>query len=311
MKALKVVLFCFALLVIGFGAYTRLKDAGLGCPDWPGCYGYALYPKTPHAIIQANLDHPSRPFEEEKAWPEMYHRYLAGLLGIGIAYLAIRNLRAKKHLTSSYLILGVLLFQGLLGAWTVTMLLHPLIVLAHLIGGFSIATLLFYQLLPQPVLFGMNLNTSIVTLLFLQILLGGWTSTNYAALICTDFPSCQGTLLPPLYLKEAFWTSLPIGQLYEYGILSNEARVTIQTLHRYIALIILISIPTVIYLQRAYYTTLKSSLPLCILLFQIILGIGNIIFLLPISTAVLHNLFALCLLLSWLWYAQKPTSKPI
>ncbi len=310
MKKLKIVLFIFAFLVIGFGAFTRLKDAGLGCPDWPGCYGHVLYPKTHQEITNANIEHPNRPFDEEKAWPEMYHRYLAGILGIGIAFLAIKNLLNQKHQTSSYLILGVLLFQGLLGAWTVTMLLHPLVVLAHLLGGFSIATLLFYQLLPQSIQFGVNLNTSIIALILFQIILGGWTSTNYAALICPDFPSCQGSLFPPLHLKESFLTMLPIGPLYEFGTLSNEARVTIQILHRYTALIISIALPTVLYLQRKKFSQLKALLPFCILVLQIILGISNIIWLLPISVAVLHNLTALCLLLSWLWYCQKPNSNP-
>ena len=124
-----------------------------------------LYPQTHQEITNANIEHPNRPFDEEKAWPEMYHRYLAGILGIGIAFLAIKNLLNQKHQTSSYLILGVLLFRAYL-VWTVTMLLHPLVVLAHLLGGFSIATLLFYQLLPQ-----LNLNTSIIALILFQIIL--------------------------------------------------------------------------------------------------------------------------------------------
>jgi cytochrome c oxidase assembly protein subunit 15 len=302
---MKKILFIFAILVIGFGAYTRLKDAGLGCPDWPTCYGHILYPQTPEDIKSADLAHPQRPFELEKAWPEMYHRHLAALLGLGIVWLAVHHIRHKKYQTSSYMMLLILAIQGILGAKTVTWLLHPHIVLAHLLGGFTLAALLFYQLISSSRLHLSRNNIAIFSLIILQIILGGWTSTNYAALICPDFPTCQGTLFPTLYLKDAFLSLLPIGLQYEFGIFSNETRVTIHMLHRYMALILSCAILFNVYIHAHIVPRWISAIPLFILCIQLLLGILNIVLLLPTSIAVLHNLTALCLLFSWIWYTQK------
>lgn len=302
-------LLILALGVVGLGAYTRLKDAGLGCPDWPGCYGYLLYPTTPEAITNANNSYPNTPFVEEKAWPEMYHRYVAGILGLGAIAIAIHQIRHKVRTRSAYALILCVGAQALLGAWTVTMLLHPIVVMSHLLGGFTITSLIFYQLLRQhhqPA----RLSQLTLALIIAQIIMGGWTSANYAALVCPNLLTCANQFFPPLNVSAAFFDGWSIGTNYEYGILDYSARVTIHMLHRYLALITSFMLIFTLIKQRRTYKLSESILPISVLCLQLALGIANIKWLLPIHIAVAHNLVALCLLLSWIRYSQlQPISQ--
>ncbi len=203
-----------AFCVVVFGAYVRLSDAGLGCPDWPGCYGYFTVPDSPEELSLAQQAYPQQPVEAPKAWKEMIHRYLASALGFLIVvlfYLSQRNKFYYRKLGSAYekttlptLLLVLVVFQGLLGMWTVTLKVHPLIVLAHLLGGMTTLGLLFYSLKQanrdtttalekKPV---GRLSIVAMTILLIQIILGGWTSSNYAALGCPDLPFCYGQWWP-------------------------------------------------------------------------------------------------------------------
>ena len=209
-----------ALCVVVFGAYVRLTDAGLGCPDWPGCYGTLTVPESVAAIEKAQANYPESSIDSKKAWIEMIHRYIAAILGFLILSLAVLAYRKKDEINVKpslvYGLLGLVIAQGMLGMWTVTELVHPGIVTMHLLGGFSTTTLLFWLLLnerkpltlDQPILNKHKIMLAIVTvLLVFQIFLGGWTSTNYAALACGDyFPSCLGEMWPDdMDFKNAYY----------------------------------------------------------------------------------------------------------
>ena len=304
-----------AFVVITLGAYVRLSDAGLGCPDWPGCYGKLIAPSEQSQIHQANEIYPERPVETEKAWKEMIHRYAAGILLILVAVITIKSWRDSEPkiispiLTSSLMLL--ILFQALLGMWTVTLLLKPVVVMAHLLGGMTVLlllSLLLHQVLnydkypaAKPdkstrcfVLFGL-------LIVYVQIALGGWTSANYAALVCSDLPTCQGAWWPNMDFKQGFtfWTGL--GKNYEFGLLPVEARTAIHFIHRVGAVItfLYISILSVCLFLRysgpLRWFSLSTLLLLCL---QLSLGIMNILFVLPIGVAVAHNGVAALLLIS-------------
>ena len=197
-----------AFVVVELGAYVRLSNAGLSCPDWPGCYGQIIVPANQETVLQANEVYPYQPLEKGKAWKEMSHRYAAGLLGLLILYLTIVSWKNRKNPAQSVFIpiilLALVIFQALLGMWTVTLLLKPVIVVAHLLGGMTILSLLFWLMLRQighteGVTTKNKLRSWIIAglvIVVLQISLGGWTSSNYAALACPDFPTCQGKWWP-------------------------------------------------------------------------------------------------------------------
>ncbi|SFV81846.1 Heme A synthase, cytochrome oxidase biogenesis protein Cox15-CtaA [hydrothermal vent metagenome] len=305
-----------ALIVVILGAYTRLGDAGLGCPDWPGCYGQLTVPDVADGT---KIEGYERPLEAAKGWKEMVHRYAASTLGLMILILFVLALRGKpKYYQSmalpSFTALFVML-QGAFGMWTVTLLVHPGIVTTHLIGGFMTTALLAWMLLNQ----GRSLITyrhvlkrhkllvlTTLAALSLQIALGGWTSTNYAALSCgEEFPTCLGSWWPTMdFVQALYWG--PLGVDYEYGVLENPARAGIQMMHRIGALITTLLIATLIYLFRDY-THLKSSLLLIggLLIVQVTLGILNVLLSIPMVVAVLHNAVALLLLLSLIALAHK------
>ena len=296
-----------AFTVIGLGAYTRLTDAGLGCPDWPGCYGqWFLNPKA--------ISDPT--FNTQKAWTEMFHRYMAGSLGImifGLALLAIKNRREiQQSIILPVALATLLVFQALLGMWTVTLKLFPVVVMAHLLGGMTTLGLLWWfslKLLPQlNNVFEKNSVKALrrwglfalMTLSF-QLLLGGWTSANYAALVCLDFPFCQ---MPKDYHFDLFETfRFSAGVVGSSGEpLNLNARISVQLLHRVGALLTLISaggfsLLTYRHSKKRLIRRL-SFLTLSLLLLQILLGIGNILLLLPLKIAVAHNCIAALLLLS-------------
>ncbi len=313
----KIALFAtlLALIVVVMGAYTRLSHAGLGCPDWPGCYGHLIgVPETSSEIEQANQAFPERAVEAGKAWKEMIHRYLAeglGLLILVLAFLAIKNRKdANQLLWLPVMLVGLVIFQGLLGMWTVTLLLKPVIVMLHLLGGLSILALLWWLVLSssqQEIIVRQNSFTSILVvgllLLIVQILLGGWTSANYAALACPDFPTCQGEWWPATDFKEGFVFWRGLGQNYEFGVLDNPARTAIHLSHRLFAIVV--AVFWFALLLRIMQKSVASSnmrqlaaITLLLLLAQIALGVSNVVLQLPISVAVMHNGGAAILLLS-------------
>ena len=305
-----------ALIVVILGAYTRLGDAGLGCPDWPGCYGQLTVPDVADGT---KIEGYERPLEAAKGWKEMVHRYAASTLGLMILILFVLALRGKpKYYQSmalpSFTALFVML-QGAFGMWTVTLLVHPGIVTTHLIGGFMTTALLAWLLLNQgrPSITYRHvlkrhklLVLTTLAVLSLQIALGGWTSTNYAALSCgEEFPTCLGSWWPTMdFVQALYWG--PLGVDYEYGVLENPARAGIQMMHRIGALITTLLIATLIYLFRDY-THLKSSLLLIggLLIAQVTLGILNVLLSIPMVVAILHNAVALLLLLSLIALAHK------
>lgn len=301
------------LTVIVLGAYTRLSDAGLGCPDWPGCYGKITVPSNALAVNEANIQFPERALEAEKAWIEMIHRYFAGSLGLLIFVVVAWCI--KKNITSvelPLLISATVIFQALLGMWTVTLKLMPVVVMAHLMGGFtllSLLCLLYCRLSQFQSRFGDATYTSslkawaLCGLLIVvgQILLGGWTSSNYAALVCTQLPICEGNWVSYLDFKNAFDFAQHGHDNYEFGVLDYPARLTIHVMHRIGAIVATLTVLTVAYQLWKFgkVPQQKLSVVVVIVLFtQITLGISNVWFHLPIFVAVLHNLVAAMLLIS-------------
>ena len=298
-----------AFTVVLLGTYTRLVDAGLGCPDWPGCYGFLTVPDEQHEIQIATEAFPNAPVDTDKAWPEMIHRYFAGSLGLLVAALAVLGFvnREKKEqpLALTFSLLGIIIFQAALGMWTVTMGLLPIIVMGHLLGGFITLTLLLILFLKirhgNPTAWGSSVRTLAllgVIIVFIQIVLGGWTSANYAAIICEDFPTCQGVMIPPLDFSGAFTVSTEGVNSYLGGHLDNASRVTIQWMHRLGALV------TTLYLMFLIIKLFVSGWKkfalwiLAVLVAQVSLGITNVILSLPLAVAVAHNGMAVLLLIS-------------
>ncbi|OMO27464.1 COX15/CtaA family protein [Vibrio lentus] len=301
------------LTVIVLGAYTRLSDAGLGCPDWPGCYGNLAVPSNATAISEANLQFPERALEADKAWIEMIHRYFAGSLGLLIFVVVAWCI--KKNITSvglPLLISATVIFQALLGMWTVTLKLMPVVVMAHLMGGFtllSLLCLLYCRLSNVQHHFGESVSHSPLKAWALfglivvvgQILLGGWTSSNYAALVCTQLPICEGNWMSYLDFKNAFDFAQHGHDNYEFGVLEYPARLTIHVMHRFGAIAATLTVLMIVYqlwkLEKG--SQRKLAVTLAIVLFaQVSLGISNVWFHLPISVAVLHNLVAALLLVT-------------
>lgn len=307
-----------ALVVVVLGAYVRLSDAGLGCPDWPGCYGHLLgVPESTQEILQANQAFPERAVEADKAWKEMIHRYAAGVLGILIVLLAAMALRNRKDpgqpVVLPVFLVFLVIFQSLLGMWTVTLLLKPVIVMLHLIGGFAVLSLLWWTYLvigTERLIYRQRLDPAILLMLVIglllligQIILGGWTSANYAALACTDFPTCQGQWWPPMDFREGFVFWRGIGTNYEFGVLDNPARTAIHLSHRYMAVVVAAYWTVLlVWLLAASSATVSlriaGAVTMLLLLVQLTLGVSNIVLHLPIAVAVMHNGGAALLLLS-------------
>ena len=300
-----------ALCVVSLGAYVRLTDAGLGCPDWPGCYGTLTVPQSEAAILQAQTTFPDSAVEVGKAWREMAHRYLAGTLGLLVLAIFVLGWKARNEIksspyTSSFLLL-LIGFQAMLGMWTVTMLLKPAIVSGHLLGGMSTLAVLswlahrHWGYYSDSIVTCQRLRLAIrfaLVLLFMQIFLGGWTSTNYAALACTDFPTCHGAWVPDMDFSDAFHMVRELGLSKDGSALSLASLTAIQWTHRVGALV------SFIYLGALGLTTLKywqlkrwSVLLLVALITQIALGISNLVLHLPLVLAVAHNFTAALLVI--------------
>ncbi|KZY58223.1 cytochrome B [Pseudoalteromonas shioyasakiensis] len=312
-KYLVLITVFFSILVVGLGAYTRLSDAGLGCPDWPGCYGFLTVPKHETALLHVEQNYPDMMFEAAKAWKEMIHRYFAGALGLLIlALFVFAWLKRQYPNTPVKLPLALLLlvvFQAVLGMWTVTMNLQPLVVMGHLLGGFSILSLLFLlylRLKTEPVASSdsgakpyYQLALVGLVVLILQIALGGWLAANYAAPHCNGLPLCSYG--QPFSLKSVF--QLPLEHsTYEYGVLSQQARMSIHLLHRIWALVTCVVLALIMWriYSRCYSRKIKhcTVTVLIALLCQICLGLAVVHWHFPLSVALAHNLMAALLLLS-------------
>ncbi len=305
-----------ALLVVVLGAWVRLTDAGLGCPDWPGCYGSLIVPDDTQTITAANDAFPERPVVTHKAWHEMIHRFAATTLGLSIliaAFLAWRNRHdPDQPVKLPLILLGVVIFQGMLGMWTVTLLLKPLIVMGHLLGGLTTLGLSFWLFLEHlrrdditrvrprhvagPALAGL-------IILILQISLGGWTSSNYAALACPDLPTCQGSWWPQnIDFANGFIMWRGLGIDYEFGVLEAPARVAIHYTHRLGALIafLVLGFLGIRAIRNAGSAVISRSgrLVVAALITQVSLGICVVWFGLPLFLATAHNGVAALLLLA-------------
>lgn len=314
MKILTLLACVLALIVIVLGAYTRLSDAGLGCPDWPGCYGQLTVPKDPGVIKTIEAQY-QQPLVAEKAWTEMIHRYCAGTLGILVLLIAGLTLRKRQKIKSQHVlplaIVILVIIQALLGMWTVTLKLEPYIILLHLFGGLSILSLLWWLFLTKATSKAspaseLKLRCWIIgaiVVLLLQIALGGWTSANYAALVCPDFPFCQGRLLPAIDLS-----AFTLGQGLSKG---NLELVSIHMSHRIGAMITgtylgILSLWVFFRIKRPSIRV-NALIILALLITQITLGVLNIVWLLPMTSAVGHNMIAALLLLSLLTLLKLTT----
>lgn len=372
-----------AFCVVILGAFVRLSHAGLGCPDWPVCYGHLAWPTADEHITVANEAFPHRPVEVEKAWKEQVHRFLAAALGtivFVLALIASWRVRAQRYLLfgaaaaaaagiftyvagliplASILsvlsiampvygmfagrnggwrarytagLLALIIVQAMLGMWTVTLLVKPIIVTAHLLGGMATFVLLWllwlrdrgapkcnehdqYRALK-------NLSRIAIGAVVLQIFLGGWTSTNYAALACPDFPTCQTQWVPPMDFSEGYKLWRGLGVDYEGGVLDNDARVAVHYTHRLGAILVLLVVGALVLgvRHRTRGTGEEADINLRLLgailgvflIGQVLLGISVVKFGLPLWLAVSHNGGAALLLASLLTtsYALTPSTNP-
>ena len=304
-KILSILGVFLAFIVIGLGAWTRLADAGLGCPDWPGCYGFITFPTTSQEIEVAEQLYPDSPVEIDKIIPEVVHRYFAASLGLLAIFLLFISIKEKKHILTSSLLLAIIIGQGIFGYLTVSLKLHPLIVTTHLFGA-MITTSIFLVIFLRSLKLQQNFeilkaNRHLImigfVLIIFQIFLGAWTSTNYAARACLDLPYCQGELIPNTNFKEAFNLFQTIGPNYLFGQMSNEARVAIHITHRIGAVVVFLYSLFLIFKLKS-----KETLPVigafgAILFLQVFLGVNNVLSHSPLWNAVAHNIFGVMLFL--------------
>lgn len=352
----------FAFGVVMFGAFVRLSNAGLSCPDWPTCYGQATWPTLEHEIARADDAFPMRPVESHKAWREQVHRFLAGSLGILVLVLALAaarhrawqrlavilaalaaaggtiawiggatglsgvlaglaiflplvaaaGLRRAAPWRLAILAFAVIVFQAMLGMWTVTWLLKPIVVMGHLLGG-----LLLFGLLAWVALRTAGVGDAAggdaglrrwlglgLVLLAAQIALGGWTSANYAAMACgygaPAFPQCLGSWWPAMNFHDGFILWRGIGVDYEGGVLDLPARTAIQMTHRIGAVVVFLFLAWLAWrlVRRGYGR--YGALAGVALAAQFLLGIANVHFALPLPVATAHNGVAAFLLFTLL-----------
>lgn len=320
-----------AFCVVVFGAYVRLTDAGLGCPDWPGCYGHLTPAGAVESVAAGRLE---AEVHAGKAWNEMIHRYIASTLGLLIVTLAVLSLAWRRHagvpVVLPWALLAVVCFQGLLGMLTVTLLLKPLIVTLHLTFGMLTLSMLWWQwltlrrrssnpwsgtvkargggnaaalLLPAPHALRRLALIGLVALA-VQIVLGGWTSSNYSAVACPDFPRCQASWWPDADYGEAFVLWRGLGINYEGGVLDHPARVAIHFTHRLGAIVatlaLLVAAIAALVRRREGNSRLAAALVLAALVLQLCLGIFMVLRGFPLWIATAHNAGAALLLLATL-----------
>lgn len=306
-----------AFVVVVVGAYTRLTDAGLGCPDWPGCYGQLLVPESENDLHAASALYPDQPVEATKAKTEMAHRYLASTLGFIILILGFLGLKSPERRIKilSLSLVALVIFQGLLGMWTVTLRLFPTVVMGHLLGGLTTLSLLWLLFLmyaqsnvnvqspkiqlnrPPRLLKTLGIFSLIAVII--QLALGGWTSANYASLACPDFPSCLGQYWPAqLDFYQAFNFFSGIGLKFPTLAIDNDARLTIHFMHRLWAIVVCLSILFTCFKLWQQKLNHFAWFLLFILGLQVGLGITNVLAKLPLSIAVMHNGVGAVLLLT-------------
>ena len=301
-----------ALCVVVVGAYVRLSDAGLGCPDWPGCYGQLTVPDSAAALEQAQSAYPGKLIEAHKAIKEMLHRYLAGSLGLLILGLFILGWRAREVIrVSPWLptaLVVLVIFQALLGMWTVTLLLKPVVVTAHLLGGMTTLALLVWiahrhwGVASQRFLLSPTTRFWVrgaLLVILLQIFLGGWTSSNYAALACTDFPTCNGAWWPDMDFANAYHFIRDLGHGADGSPLQLSGLVAIQWIHRLGAMVVMVYLGWLVWCVMKYERLKAIGIILLLLLLsQLSLGVANLLLQLPLVLAVAHNLGAALLLIT-------------
>jgi len=284
-----------ALVVVVLGAYVRLSAAGLGCPDWPGCYGHLTVAAAEAHATQIDARFPDRPLQPLKATKEMIHRYAAGTLGLLVLALVVVGWRQRRSHVLPLVLAVLIVLQALLGMWTVTLKLKPLVVTAHLIGGMTSLALLWWLLLDTRPLTKNGAAAQRLrpyaegglVLLAGQILLGGWTSSHYAGLACTGFPGCSGQWWPDADYAAGFGTAA----------INGAGLIAIQWMHRLGALAVLLYLGALALGSRRVMPRLGMTIGMLLLL-QIAIGIGNVLTGLPLPLAAAHNAGAALLLLA-------------
>ena len=323
-----------AVVVIMLGAWTRLVHAGLGCPDWPGCYGFLAVPQSETSIAIANARFPETPVDVAKGWPEMIHRYAAGMLGLlvfGLAAYAVRQRKLNVPVKLPLFIAGFIVLQGAFGMWTVTLKLWPQVVALHLLGGFTTLSLLALLVLRlRSRVRGGSAQTAVLKsarsgsrlrpwlyggllLVIMQIALGAWTAANYAAVACTDLPTCGGQWWPQgMDFAHGFDITQHVGPNYLGGQLNADGRVAIHVSHRLGAAVVLVYFSVLLALlwARRRRNGLGQSVAVVavVLLAQIALGLANVILYIPLAVAVAHNATGALLLLSviqLIWHQRQ------
>jgi cytochrome c oxidase assembly protein subunit 15 len=311
--ALAGLVLCFTVVVLG--AYVRLTTAGLGCPDWPGCYGH-ITPPSHLDIAENNQVFPNKPIDEGKAWREMIHRYAASTLGLICVALAVLAFVTRRQrlisLPLAWGLVGIIVFQGLLGMLTVTWQVTPLVVTGHLLFGLTTLSLLWWLWLslqqrnpsgdPHSARLVWQLTLIGLIALVVQIALGGWTSTNYADIACPDFPTCQDAWWPNSDFRDAFILWRGLGVNYEGGVLSIPARVAIHLTHRMGAIVaaLTLTLAAITAIRRKASSTYVSAAyaVLAALILQLSIGITMVLRGFPLSLATAHTAGAALLLLS-------------
>ncbi len=320
-----------------FGAFTRLTDSGLGCPDWPGCYGHASPVGAKGAIALAQTVNPEGPVTHGKAWIEMLHRYLASGVGMLIVLLAISAWREHREARAAQRrapihpawVIATLVWvcvQGGFGALTVTMKLFPAIVTMHLLGGYVLLGLLTLQAAQlwlqagarqvQAIAPSMRVGLWLaLAALVLQAALGGWVSTNYAVLACMEFPTCQGSHWPAMDFAQGFTLWRPLGLQPDGQPLSFEALTAIHMVHRWMAAGLVLVMGLVLWQLRAYSALRRPMQLLGLLLaLQLVTGLSNVVLGWPLLAAVLHTGGAGAMLVCLVWLlavSRVPANRPV
>lgn len=302
--------------LVMLGAYVRLTDAGLGCPDWPGCYGKLSPTHAAAEIRAAEVAAPAGAVSLPKAWNEMLHRYIASVVGVMIVAIAWQTLRRRRHSHGTndpsgqvglpMALVALVIVQGLFGKWTVTLLLKPAIVTLHLLGGMALVALLAWLTARHLGISGGQTSTLHairpwtvlgVGILGVQIALGGWVSANYAALACVDFPTCHGQWVPEMDLAHGFHVFRDLGVTADGEMLSNEALNAVHWAHRVGALVTFAYLAVVAHFAMRLRGLRRFGIAILMLLFvQVTLGIANVLTSLPLPVAVAHNGVAALLL---------------
>ena len=286
MKRLAFAALALTFVVVVVGAYVRLSDAGLGCPDWPLCYGRPI----PGAE------------EDARAWKEMVHRWLAGTLGLLLFALLLVAWRTRRSRALACAIAALVVFQAALGMWTVTMLLKPVIVTAHLLGGMTLLALLVWFCLQRlhhvaaPEARALRPTAALaLTAVAAQIALGGWVSANYAALACPDLPLCVGQAVPPMDFANGFHMVRELGRTDEGELLPQPALIAIHWSHRMFALVVVAVVAWAAIRASKLYRALGLFIG-ALLTLQFSLGVANVAFSVPLGLAAAHNAGAAALL---------------